>query len=140
MQISSLRHFLAAVSQHSAARQTDGHAVVQGFIQRMITTAAMSRQQTGTGQPLVHAVMAEIGEVQQLQEQVDVPAIMQVSCVALLLDGLTRLPSHIPTELMKFIMPQAMREAGQHEAADRVSSWVSESYECTELQPALAVC
>jgi len=33
-----------------------------------------------------------------------------------------------------------MREAGQQEAADRILSWVSEAYDSTELEPALAVC
>ena len=89
MQIGSLRHFLAAVSQHSAARQTEGHAVVQRSFQRMITTAAMSRQQTSAGQPLVHAVLDETCQVQQLQEQVDLLAMVQVSGVAPLLDLVT---------------------------------------------------
>jgi len=91
-QIDSLRHFLPAVSQHSAARQADGHAVVQRFIQRMLTTAATSRQQTSAGQPLVHAVLAEICQVHQLNEQVDLPAMVQVSCTAALLTGLHDLP------------------------------------------------
>ena len=84
VQISSLRHFLAAVSQHSAARQADGRAVVQRVIQRMLTAAAMSRHQTSAGQPIVHAVLAEICGAQHLQEQLDLPAAVQVSHVALL--------------------------------------------------------
>ena len=45
------------------------------------------------------------------------------------LDGLTR-----------SCISQAMREAGQQEAANRILSWVGESYDNEDLQPALAVC
>ena len=81
MQIDSLRHFLAAVSQHGASQQADDYAVVQRFVQRLISTASTARLPASNGQPLVHAVLAEIHRAQQLQQYVDLPAVILVGQV-----------------------------------------------------------